>query len=149
MRGFAACILRWNESPGEASLLGGELALPHWGGSRQPLDRQIRYYSEAGLLARAFCGSRRMKASQDHFRYAFPAKSATFESGASRSCAGHWPPQIVIGRWYLPPCLIETSPAGLSLFRGRFVGGCSCRASSLSLGWLDNSQRLNITGAYL
>ncbi len=62
MRGFAVCILRWNESLGEASLLGGELALPHWGGSHQPLDRQVRYYSEARLLARAFCGSRRAMA---------------------------------------------------------------------------------------
>jgi hypothetical protein len=30
-----------NERCGETSLLGGERALPGWGGSRQPLDRQV------------------------------------------------------------------------------------------------------------
>ena len=30
-----------NKRCGEASLLGGERALPFWGGSRQPLDRQV------------------------------------------------------------------------------------------------------------
>jgi hypothetical protein len=38
---FAACSLLWNERCGENSLLGGELALPIPGGSRQPPDTQI------------------------------------------------------------------------------------------------------------
>jgi hypothetical protein len=38
---FAAYSLIRNERCGKASLLGGELALPVWGGSRQPLDRQL------------------------------------------------------------------------------------------------------------
>ena len=39
------------DSAGEVCLLGGELALPNPGGARQPLDRQLRYYSEGSRLA--------------------------------------------------------------------------------------------------
>ncbi len=33
-------------------------------------------------------------------------------------------------RWLLPPCLLETFPAGCP-FEGRYIGGYSCRVSSL------------------
>ena len=37
-------------------MFGGELALPVSGGPRQPLDMQVRYYSEATRLASEVCG---------------------------------------------------------------------------------------------
>ncbi len=54
-----------NERCSEISLICGERALPGWGGSRQPLDRQLRYYSEAIRLASAGSGSRLTLASKD------------------------------------------------------------------------------------
>ncbi len=39
------------ELTGEVSLLAASLLYPNWGGPRQPLDRQLRYYSEAFRLA--------------------------------------------------------------------------------------------------
>ena len=41
MEAFAACNRIRDERCGETSLLGGELALPALGGSRQPPDRQL------------------------------------------------------------------------------------------------------------
>jgi hypothetical protein len=51
LKTFAVRRLPRNDLPGEVSLLCGELALPLSGGSRQPLDRQVSYYSELLRLA--------------------------------------------------------------------------------------------------
>jgi len=57
LKTFAARRLPRNDLPGEVSLLRGELALPLSGGTRQPLDRQVSYYSELLRLASELRGS--------------------------------------------------------------------------------------------
>jgi len=50
------------------------------------------------------------------------------------SCSGHWPPKLLVCRVFIHRTLLETFPAGLSLFQGRSLAfalaGCL-----LFLGW--------------
>jgi hypothetical protein len=118
----------------EISLICGERALPGWGGSRQPLDRQLRYYSEAFRLASAMTDSRLSPFNNfSHFQDSseFVVRSSErhnaarddalrcrilrlmhetplARSGVSVSCTGHWPPKIC-GRWLSPPYRLQAS----------------------------------------
>jgi hypothetical protein len=65
-------------------------------------------------------------------------KRRSNRGGVSGSCIATGLPEYC-GRRVFPPYLLQTSPAGLSLFEGRFVGGCSCRASAVL--WLSNPPR--------
>ena len=77
------------------------------------------------------------------------ARNATLPRVAFRCPALVTGPPKRCGRWFDPPCLLETSPAGLSPFEGRFIGGCSCRVSSLHWAGRNFPSSRNITGAYL
>jgi hypothetical protein len=56
--------------------------------------------------------------------------------------------QVCGGRWLYPPSLLQALPAGISLFRGRSIGDCSCRASAFfGLAGVYSSSRY-ITGIF-
>ncbi len=85
---------------GEDSLFSGELALPVSGGSRQPLDRQVRYYSERAQLA-----SRDLILllyeiapvfGKEHIRPKKPKRHSPKEWRLD-FCAGHWPLGMLAG----------------------------------------------------
>ena len=102
------------------------LHCPESGGSRQPLHRQVRYYSE-----RRICGKWRFGS----FRGTTPQNSVTADGNsthkcqkrhslgvAPRTCTGHWPLGIFGGSY--PPASAVTRPVSLD---GAAHGGGSCR----------------------
>jgi hypothetical protein len=113
---IAARRLPRNDLSGEVSLLCGELALPLSGGSRQPLDRQVSYYSELMRLASELQA---------------PQTQETPLQRVALHCSA-----LVTGlpanSWAAVVSAAPTSdfPGRSASFEGRFVGGCSCRVSA-------------------
>ena len=111
---------------------------PKPGGPRQPLDRQLRYYSEAIRLASLLKwhpearepGTRDPRNNmRENQRIGGRGLDAP---NAARVGAAFWDltqatglPRIVAGGFSTGPT--AGFPGRLSLFEGRFVSGCSCR----------------------
>ena len=108
------------------------LLYPDSGGSRQPLDRQVRYYSEAPRLASELWGNPAYRALGP--RPAFPPnaqKRRSERSGVLLSCAGHWPPKQLVGGGFFHRTYYRLPRPVHPFFEGRFVGGGSCRGSAV------------------
>jgi hypothetical protein len=56
--------------------------------------------------------------------------------------------QVLGARWWRPPSLLQTVPAGMPFMEGRSLAICSCRVPAV-LGWRIVSSSRYITGAYL
>ncbi len=113
------------KSPGEASLLGGELALPF------RVARVSRLIGNFDTTANG-CGWQANSAATGFPRRRTQSQSEgscpsqTQETPLSSEWRSALPrqslaPNSTRGRWLLPPCLLETSPAGLPPLEGRFV----------------------------
>ncbi len=46
-----------------------------------------------------------------------------------------------VGPVVAPPCLPQAPPTGFPFLKGRFVGGCSCRAPAVLWGWPESFQQ--------
>ena|SRR5580692_589410 len=97
----------------EVSLSSGELALgPESGGSRQPLRRQVRYYSERAHVASRDLGT---SVAPSHKRVLAERKGAKMPKAPLPmgwrlgTCGGHWP--------------LGTSSAGLARLRCSYPAG--------------------------
>jgi len=137
---FAVCSLVRLKLVGEVSFFGGELALPF------RVARVSRLIGKSDTTANRHCW-------QVRFWGRLPAKSSigapgspkckkrhSIWSGASLSCAGHWPPKSSCGRWLSPPCLLQTSRPvhpfwGPLRWRLLLPGACC------ALGWQESLQQ--------
>jgi hypothetical protein len=114
---------------------------PFLGGSHQPPDRQLRYYSLMHRLASGlFVGIRHdwNLNPQSGFRRGQEVPQI-HKTPLPQGAAFCFPVLVTglpanYGRWLYPPRLPQAVLAGLP-FSGPLMGGCSCRASAVFWGW--------------